>query len=159
MHAIVRIFTGIFIVVIAAISCTNTGEKKEVITKDQIRSAFKNKSQQWKFRKNAEDTGVWYRIKTDNINAAIDEKVLESKMWRYLEQEYSGDFREKSTYSYQYKFLSEKEIAINGLCWFVSNHDPKERFITMFDGGACFFNVKFNIVQDRFYDLYVNGSS
>ena len=52
----------------------------------------------------------------------------------------------------------EKEVWVNCFCK-AMYRDWKQQLIFVRDGGNCYFNLKINLTQNRYYDLYVNGVS
>lgn len=50
----------------------------------------------------------------------------------------------------------EKEVYINCLCD-VDGYDWKTNLISVMDGGKCFFQLKINLKQNKYYSFNVNG--
>ena len=50
----------------------------------------------------------------------------------------------------------EKEVSINCFCSALDVDWRKEQVIVL-DGGDCFFNLKVNLTQMKYYDLHING--
>ncbi|HAS44793.1 MAG TPA: hypothetical protein DCS93_30215 [Microscillaceae bacterium] len=51
----------------------------------------------------------------------------------------------------------QKEVWIN--CFCADGFDWKRAIVTVLDGGKCFFNLKINLAQKKYYDFAVNGSA
>ena len=155
-----------FILFLAGSSGCSVKEKKASNTEannkekaKKIINSIKKEGIPWKFEKKLNTKGKWIKISNENSDYHINETLVEEKMWRFVKTQYSDNFEDRKLYSYQYKLISENIIHINALCWFVSNSDPTKIFITINDGGTCFFNLKYNFEKDIFFDLYVNGES
>jgi hypothetical protein len=52
----------------------------------------------------------------------------------------------------------EKEVWVNCFCR-IFDRDWQKQLIFVHDGGNCFFNLKMNLTQKKYYGLYVNGVS
>ena len=114
-------------------------------------------------------SGEWYIVGSGKSEAKIDTAMLEVKLWKFLDAESKATFMPKEIYKFQYKFVDKNEIYINALCVsraavddigalpdFTSEQLTKD-FIDVFDGGSCFFGVKFNIKRNKFSELRING--
>ncbi|MEN0038782.1 MAG: hypothetical protein AAGC78_17020 [Cellvibrio sp.] len=114
--------------------------------------------------------GDWYLVGSEKPEAEIDTAALEVKLWEFLNAKTKEEFKPQESYKFQYKQINKHEIYINALC--VSSKagiDDIGRlpdftldqltndFITIYDGGSCFFGVKFNIKRNKFSELRVNG--
>lgn len=63
-------------------------------------------------------------------------------------------------YRFQYQgrttLLGRQFVYVNGFC----NHEGRDLthdWVTMLDGGACYFSAKYDPTTKRIYDLEVNG--
>ena len=54
---------------------------------------------------------------------------------------------------------SWKIIFINALCKTTYEPNLNEEIVQIFDGGNCYFNVKFDPIKKVFFNLIVNGES
>ena len=64
-----------------------------------------------------------------------------------------------SRYSFQYQGRSEGErkvIFVNAFCITPPPY-AREQFVFVFDGGPCFFNLKYDPQKKQFFDLMFNG--
>jgi hypothetical protein len=69
-----------------------------------------------------------------------------------------------NTYRFQYQGQEEKGrkfIYINAFC---SLHNLKDRnlskdFVIVLDGGGCFFQLKYDPLTDKFFDVFINGEA
>ena len=97
---------------------------------------------------------------------------LEKQLWEYLKAESNAEFKPKGIYRYQYKFISKSLILINALCLQPPEGDAdlgtypgptteelKKQLYQVHDGGSCFFNIKYNLKNERFHSLYINGTA
>jgi hypothetical protein len=67
-----------------------------------------------------------------------------------------------STYRFQYQGQEEKGlkfIYINAFCYFDRNTNLSKTFVFVFDGGSCFFQVKYDPLADKFFDTFINGDA
>lgn len=93
---------------------------------------------------------------------------LEIQLWKYLEKKNNAEFKSKDVY----RFIDESLILINALCLQSSEGEAvsslgaypiptteelKRQLYQVYDGGGCFFNIKYNIKNARFHSLYVSG--
>jgi hypothetical protein len=65
-------------------------------------------------------------------------------------------------YTFQYQGLDEKGtkyVYVNALCRKDPRWSLQSRMIRVFDGGTCFFNLKFDPQKQRYYDLVINGDA
>ena len=54
--------------------------------------------------------------------------------------------------------MGEKEVWVNGLCK-QNGENWKHEIILIDDGGNCYFNLKINLSNNKYYDLIVNGEA
>lgn len=91
--------------------------------------------------------------------------ALEGKLEPYLEQaasqSYYGPLKPLDEYKRQYVGIlidGQQVIAVNFFCDPL-NHDWQREFVFVMDGGACFFELKYNVKTAEFYDLSIHGES
>ena len=67
------------------------------------------------------------------------------------------------TYTFQYQGIEErgkKYIFINALCKdFSKDRDLSKEIIYVFDGGSCYFSLKYDPKSNDFFDLIINGEA
>ena len=73
-----------------------------------------------------------------------------------------GRVHDWDSYTFQYEgrspLLGEKYIYVNAFCDEPINHpNLKNKWVTVFDGGACFFSAKYEPATKRLFDVEVNG--
>ena len=73
-----------------------------------------------------------------------------------------GRLPEWGSYTFQYQgqstFARGRLIVVNAFCDDPNHHpDRLKAWVTVFDGGACFFSAKYDLASKRLYDLVVNG--
>lgn len=103
--------------------------------------------------------GEWIRVKGGVSAVKIDCLAIEGKLWKYIKKASKIKFQPKENYLYQYKIINIDEIYINALCETYSNKDLENDFIVVFDGGSCFFQITYNLKEDSFSKLFVNGDA
>jgi len=65
-------------------------------------------------------------------------------------------------YTFQYQGQEEKGrkfIFINALCVQRDKQRLDKEIIVIFDGGNCFFNVRYDPSQKTFFNLFINGEA
>lgn len=65
-------------------------------------------------------------------------------------------------YTFQYQGQEEKGrryIFINVLCARSEDQRLDKQIIVIFDGGSCFFNLKYDPLRKAFFDLFINGEA
>lgn len=63
-------------------------------------------------------------------------------------------------YTFQYQGQEErgrKVVFVNAFCADGSRWKVHQKMVFVFDGGACFFSVKYDPDKGRFFDLFING--
>jgi hypothetical protein len=74
-----------------------------------------------------------------------------------------GTIAKWSDYRFQYQgrstALGRKFIYVNAFCndWGTGQRDLARQWLEVDDGGACYFNAKYDPEQRHVYDLIVNG--
>ena len=103
--------------------------------------------------------GEWIQVDGGVVEIDLRQKEFESKLWLYLNQFRKYQFQSKDKYTYQYQVQSKDVLYINAFCKDFPNKDLNKEFLQVFDGGACFFQIKYNLKNDKFYELIVNGEA
>lgn len=66
-------------------------------------------------------------------------------------------------YTFQYQGQEEKSkkyIFINALCdQDMKKRDLAKEIIYIFDGGSCYFSLKYDPEHEEFFDLFINGEA
>src|SRR6266508_2691170 len=99
------------------------------------------------------DGGTWRP--SDQILSKL-KMNLESYM-KSQEKVFGISLKKWGTYRFQYQGQKEKArkfIYINAFCYL---DNPRDRnlskvFVFVFDGGGCFFHVKYDPIADKFFD-------
>ncbi len=72
-----------------------------------------------------------------------------------------GPLKRWDSYVFQFqgqRTLSKRNfIFINAMCDTDPGSDLSVRFIEVYDGGTCYFNLKYDPEKKEFYDLIING--
>ena len=91
---------------------------------------------------------------------------LKTKIKAYVGGQAKADKRELQnwqTYIFQYQGHEEKGkkyIFINALCHQdIKNRDLSKEIIQVFDGGTCYFSLKYDPKRKTFFDLLINGDA
>lgn len=69
-------------------------------------------------------------------------------------------FRQWREYKFQFQGQgadADRFVFVSALCDDHDALDLMERFMVVFDGGSCYFQVKYDPKRQRFYDLIING--
>ncbi len=67
-----------------------------------------------------------------------------------------------SSYFYQYQGRAQKEhlyIFINAFCSSPKDYPVEKGMYFVLDGGKCYFQMKYDKRQKKFYDLVINGEA
>jgi hypothetical protein len=104
------------------------------------------------------------------INKCISEYNLKQKIqFQKLNDEHPKYKLDKNNFfidliNYKRQYIAtlningEKEIWINCFC----DKPPKnwrKKLVMVLDGGNCYFNLKINLTQNNYYELFVNGDA
>ena len=90
---------------------------------------------------------------------------LKSQIKSYVRSQAKAQGRELKNwqdYTFQYQGQEEKGrkfIFINALCVQRDRQRLDKEMIVIFDGGSCFFNVKYDPSQKTFFNLLINGEA
>lgn len=66
------------------------------------------------------------------------------------------------TYRFQYQGQENngrRFVYINAFCDFGKNTNLSSGFIFVFDGGSCYFQVKYDPIVDTYFDTSINGEA
>ncbi len=80
------------------------------------------------------------------------------------EKVFGRSLKKWNTYRLQYQGQEEqgrKFVYINAFC---SLHNPKgvnlsKDFVLVHDGGGCFFQLKYDLIANKFFDVFINGEA
>jgi hypothetical protein len=111
---------------------------------------------------------TWIRIEggswhpSDQILSTVKKKL--EPYLRTQEKVFGRALRKWNTYRFQYQGQEEnghRFVYINAFC---NLHNPKgvnlnKDFVIVHDGGACFFQLKYDPTMDKFYDAFINGEA
>ncbi|SRR5258706_8034875 len=70
--------------------------------------------------------------------------------------------REWKTYNFQYQGREEngkKFVYVNAFCINDKRWQLKKQVVFVFDGGTCFFNLKYDPKTNQFFSLQINGEA
>ena len=90
---------------------------------------------------------------------------LKAQIESYVRSQAKAQGRELKNwqdYTFQYQGQEEKGgkfIFINDLCVQRDRQRLDKEIIVIFDGGTCYFNVKYDPGQKVFFDLFINGEA
>ena len=94
--------------------------------------------------------------------------TLKSGIRRYVEAQARKERRELkkwSDYTFQYRGQQQhghKFVFVSGFCTnsgLVKDVQLSKRMVLVEDGGTCFFDLKYDPGEKRFYGLYINGEA
>ena len=90
---------------------------------------------------------------------------LKAKLQPYVESKAQAQGRKMRTwseYTFQYQGQEEKGrkyVLVNALCHKDQRWNLEKQVVVIFDGGSCFFHLKFDPQTRRYYDLIINGEA
>jgi len=90
---------------------------------------------------------------------------LKGQIERYVKSQAKAQGRElKRWQEYIFQYQGQKEkgmkyIFINALCEQRDRQGLDKKIVIIFDGGTCYFNVKYDPGQKVFFDLFINGEA
>jgi len=114
-------------------------------------AAFAGDSQRWI----EISGGVWgpHALPFPDIESSLRPLVVAAARDR-------GDMPQSSSYTFQYQVrrnpVGRKYVYINAFCDAPQHHSLTE-WAQVKDGGACFFNAKYDPESKEIYDVVVNG--
>jgi hypothetical protein len=103
--------------------------------------------------------GDWITVDGGIIEVNLDQNAVENRLWSYLSTNSKREFEQRSTYTYQYQAVSNEVIKIYAMCNVRSKENLHKEFVMVFDGGSCYFEVKYSIKTGEFSELHVNGEA
>jgi hypothetical protein len=105
----------------------------------------------------------WVQVKGgswDPTPAALTEIETALKPALALAARNRGRLPDWREYLFQYQgrktLLGRQFVYVNAFCSH-ENGDLAEDWVTVLDGGACYFSAKYDPITKRIYDLAVNG--
>lgn len=72
------------------------------------------------------------------------------------------ELREWVTYTFQYQGREEKGkkfVFVNALCFIDQRWQLSKQMILVYDGGTCFFNLRYDAEKDKLFGLIINGEA
>ena len=90
---------------------------------------------------------------------------LKAQIESYVRSQANAQGRELKNwqdYTFQYQGQEEKGrkfIFINALCVQRDRQRLDKEIIVIFDGGSCFFSVKYDPSRKIFFNLFINGEA
>jgi hypothetical protein len=106
--------------------------------------------------------GDWIEVDGGSIEIGLNEKKIESSLWKFLGVKKQYKFLPRKNYTYQYQANiknGKEEVYINAFCEIQKRKDLHKHFVVVKDGGSCYFQVKCDPKKGKFYDLSVNGEA
>ncbi len=103
-----------------------------------------------------------------NHNEIVEiEKIIEERVSKTIKA-YNRKFKElnpnsKNTTMFRRQYVpyilenGDKIVWINFFCYEPENDKWKSEILSFRDGGSCFFNIKVNLTEKKYYDFYING--
>jgi len=109
----------------------------------------------------------WIQVSGGAWVPTVDElSTIRTELRPFVEQAAVAEHQQLppwDTYTFQYQGQVEggrRFVFVNALC---SQHEPladlREELVLVFDGGPCYFNVKYDPAQRKFFDLQFNGEA
>jgi hypothetical protein len=90
---------------------------------------------------------------------------LKNQIESYVQSQAKAQGRELKNwqdYTFQYQGQEEKGrkyIFVNALCNQRDRQGLDKKIVIIFDGGSCYFNVKYDPSQKVFFALFINGEA
>jgi len=90
---------------------------------------------------------------------------LKAQIEPYVRSQAKAQGRELKSwrdYTFQHQGQEEKGrrfIFINALCGHRDRQRLDQEIVVIFDGGSCYFNVKYDPSQRTFFNLFINGEA
>src|SRR6267142_647803 len=100
--------------------------------------------------------GVWV---VDDAAVTVMNQEIQSAV-RTLAGRSFERFSPWTRYTFQYQGQGSegaRYVLVNAFCSSAADRDLTASFVEMFDGGACYFKLKFDPKTHKFFDLAVNG--
>ena len=110
------------------------------------------------------DDAVWFKVRggswePDSAVVSNMQSGLQPAVARLAGSRFR-DFPHWWEYKFQYQGQRADtglHVLINALCDAYEGRDLTAQFVLVNDGGSCFFEVKYDPTNQRFYDLVING--
>ncbi len=100
--------------------------------------------------------GNWPPITDDILD--IQERLQTYVNTQAMAQERHLQDWDRYTFQYQGQFKhGERSIFINAFCIEADDRPLNKLMLFALDGGSCFFNLRYDPVHSKFYDLVING--
>lgn len=104
--------------------------------------------------------GIWRPA--DHILSKI--KMSLEPYMRSREKRFGRPLKKWRTYRFQYQGQEEKGrkfVFINAFCDLHDLHgiNLSKNFVLVHDGGGCFFQLKYDPIEDEFFDAFINGEA
>jgi hypothetical protein len=106
--------------------------------------------------------GIWIAVDGGSLEVKIDSSALGDSLWTYIHRTADVQFSNADEYIFQYQanMIEGKRILfINAFCRRIEDFELSKSFLTVKDGGSCFFNVKYDLSSGIFFELIVNGDA
>ena len=100
----------------------------------------------------------WYLVGPPSPHLELSK--FQADLFEYASKQTNISLLAESEYLYQYKYFKPNLVEVRGICVRIpKQHDIYKDFLLVFDGGNCFFSVKFDIEKSMFYELWINGET
>lgn len=70
--------------------------------------------------------------------------------------------QEWTRYTFQYQGQEQrgrKFVFVNAFCAGDEGQQLDKQMVWVFDGGTCFFNLKYDAEENKFFDILINGDA
>lgn len=104
-------------------------------------------------------SGDWIEVAGGVFEVDIVHSEIENALWSYLNKTTEVTFSPRANYTYQYQAISKNILRINAMCDVDETGGLNKEFVIIFDGGPCYFNVKYNLKTGEFTELFINGEA
>jgi hypothetical protein len=109
--------------------------------------------------------GSWVSMSGGSWSPAPEQlSVIQSSLEPFVKQQAAEQHRQLpnwSNYSFQYQGQldgGQRVVFINAFCIAPPEYTQRQ-FVLVFDGGSCFFQVKYDPNKKRFFQLMFNGEA
>ncbi|MCG9722359.1 hypothetical protein [Shewanella sp. Isolate7] len=104
-------------------------------------------------------SGQWFAVDGGVIEVKLNTSEVENSLWKYVSSKSNKKFASKELYVFQYKAITKDTLKIMGSCDVQKEADLNKAFYMVFDGGSCYFQIKYNLKTGMFSELSVNGEA
>ncbi len=69
---------------------------------------------------------------------------------------------EWTRYTFQYQGQERRGrrfVFVNAFCTGDGSQQLDKQMVRVFDGGTCFFNLKYDVEENRFFEILINGDA